>query len=1046
MKNNRLVWGFTFLLLLTEMKVVLPAVGQTISPSSTPENGEIAEATRLNQRVLQLIEQGKYYEAEPLSRRALAISEKVLGKNHPSVATNLNNLALLYDNQGKYAQAETLYQRSLAIREKALGKDHLSVANSLSNLAVLYRKQGKYVQAEPLYQRALAIREKALGKDHPDVATSLNNLALLYDSQGKYVQAEPLYQRALAIRKKTLGKNHPDVANSLNNLASLYYSQGKYAQSESLYQRSLAILEKVLGKDHPSVATSLNNLASLYDNQGKYAQSEPLHQRALAIREKTLGINHPDVANSLNNLASLYYSQGKYAQSELSYQRSLAILEKILGINHPDVATSLNNLASLYDSQGKYAQSEPLHQRALAIREKTLGINHPDVANSLNSLASLYYSQGKYAQAEPLYQRSLIIREKVLGTDHSSVATSLNNLAALYRNRGKYAQAEPLYQRSLIIREKVLGTDHPDVATSLNNLASLYYGQGKYAQAQPLYQRSLIIREKVLGTDHPDVATSLNNLSGLYYNQGKYAEAIKLHNQSSAIQEKELSRVLIVGSERDKQDYINNISTSPNASISLALKSHRTDADRLALTNVLRNQGRVLDATVATIQSIKPRLKDRPDLQKLFDEWKIILQKQAALTNSKLSQNNPQAYRARYQDLEQRGQNLESQLSRQSAVFRQTVAPVELEKIQALIPQDAALVHIVRYQPYNPKEGETNRWGSPRYAAAILHSTGNPHWVDLGAALEIDKNIQTFREYLQDGSSTVNRKRNQIAHTLDAQLIQPIRKHLGNAKHILLSPDAALNLIPFEALQDENNKYLIEHYTFSYLTSGRDLLRFSTALPSRQAPVVFSEIDYQANFSPLATQAETNQIQKIFPNAQIIRDRAATKTALQQVQAPQILHLATHGFFTPASKDTITNLDNPLTRSSIVLAGSDSRSGAGILTALEASALDLYGTQLVVLSACETGLGDISAGEGIYGLRRALVIAGSQSQVLSLWKVGDAATVELMKLFYQNLKAGMGRHEALRDAQLKLLRHSNYQNPYNWAAFIPSGNWEPLPK
>jgi CHAT domain-containing protein/lipopolysaccharide biosynthesis regulator YciM len=842
----------------------------------------------------------------------------------------------------------------------------------------------------------------------------------------------------------TLENGELAEAKRLNQQVIQLSNQGNYDRAIPLAKSALAIREKVLGKDHPDVATSLNNLAELYRNQEKYAQAEPLYQRALAIYEKALGKVHPDVATSLNNLAGLYDSQGKYAQAESLYQRALAIYEKALGKDHPSVANSLNNLAELYRNQEKYAQAEPLHRRALAIREKVLGKDHPSVANSLNNLAVLYRNQGKYAQTESFYQRALAIKEKALGKDHPSVANSLNNLAELYRNQGKYAQAEPLSQSAVAIYEKALGKDHPDVARSLNNLAALYANQEKYAQAEPLYRRALAIKEKALGKDHPDVATSLNNLAVLYASQGKYAQAVDFHDRGSVIEEKELAQTLVIGSERDKQDYIKNISTSPNFSISLAIKSNRTDADRLALTDVLHRQGRVLDATAATIQSIRPRLKDRPDLQQLFDNLKTTLQEQAALTNSKLSQKNPQEYKARYEALEQRGQNLEAQLSKQSAIFRQTVAPVKLEKIQALIPQDAALVHIVRYQPFNPKGGATKRFGSPRYAAAILRSTGNPHWVDLGAAAEIEKNIQTFREYLQDGSATVDRQRNQIARTLDAQLMQPLRQHLGNAKHLLLSPDAALNLIPFEALKDESDKYLIERYAFSYLTSGRDLTRFPDSPPSRQVPVIFSEINYDrsTNFRPLATAAETKEIQSVFPNVQVIRDRTATKTALQNIQAPIILHLATHGFFKPAQNnpDNPKQLDNPLARSGIILAGTDQ------LTGLEASGLDLYGTQLVVLSACETGLGDISVGEGIYGLRRALVIAGSQSQVLSLWKVDDRATVELMKTFYANIKAGKGRHEALRDAQLKLLRHPNYQNPYNWAAFIPSGNWEPLPQ
>jgi CHAT domain-containing protein len=835
-------------------------------------------------------------------------------------------------------------------------------------------------------------------------AERLNQQVIKLYNQGKYEEAIPLAKQALFIRGEALGKDHPDFAQSLNNLAELYRNQGRYAQAEPLYQRALVIDEKVLGKDHQSVATDLNNLAILYYSQGQYAQAEPLYQRSLAIREKTLGKDHPVVANSLNNLAALYDRKGKYAQAESLYQRSLVILEKAMGKDHPEVAIILSNLGALYRNQKKYVAAEYLYQRALTIRKKMLGKDHPVVANSLNNLASLYNSQGKYAESESLYQRALAIREKVLGQDHPVVANSLNNLALLYSDQGKYAQAESLHQRALAIREKVLGQDHPDIATSLDNLALLYASQGKYAQA------------------------------------------VEFNYRGSLIEAKELFQILLIGSEKDKKDYVDNIATSPSFSIDLAIKSNLSDADRLALTNVIRRQGSILDATAATFQSNRTQLKNRPDLQQLFDDLKAVFQEQSLLTTNKLNRGSLQQYRVRYKQLEQRRQELESQLSDQSTIFRQAIAPVELAKVQSLVPKNAALVHIVRYRPHNPKENATNRFGSPRYAAAILRSTGNPHWVDLGTAAEIEQNIQKFRVYLQDGSNTNNRQRQQLARTLHAQLIQPLRQHLSDAKHLLLSPDAALNLIPFEALQDTDNKYLIEQYTFSYLTSGRDLLRFPAAPPSRQKPVVFSEIDYQANFSPLATQAETNQIQTIFPNAQIIRDRAATKTALQQVQAPQILHLATHGFFKPAPKDTIANLDNPLTRSGIVLAGADSRSGVGILTGLEASALDLYGTQLVVLSACETGLGDISAGEGIYGLRRALVIAGSQSQVLSLWKVGDTATVELMKLFYQNLKAGMGRHEALRDAQLKLLQHPNYQNPHNWAAFIPSGNWEPLSK
>ena len=314
---------------------------------------------------------------------------------------------MLYSNQGRFADAEPLYKRALAIKEKAFGPDHPDVAISLSTLAQLYQTQGRYVDAEPLYKRALAIKEKILGTNHPDVATILNHLAFLYQAQGRYADAEPLYKRSLEIGEKALGPDHPDVAASLNNLAELYDNQGRYTEAEPLSKRSLAIKEKALGPDHPDVGRSLNNLAETYRARGRYADAEPLYERALAIVEKAYGPDHPDVAGSLNNLASLYLAQGRYPDAEPRYQRSLAIWEKSLGSDHPNVAFSSNNLAFLYQAQGRYADAELLFKRSLAIREKALGPDHPDVAFSLNNLAGLYLTQSRYSDALPIVQRTI---------------------------------------------------------------------------------------------------------------------------------------------------------------------------------------------------------------------------------------------------------------------------------------------------------------------------------------------------------------------------------------------------------------------------------------------------------------------------------------------------------------------------------------------------------------------------------------------------------------------------------------------------------------
>ncbi|MDJ0519302.1 MAG: tetratricopeptide repeat protein [Trichodesmium sp. MO_231.B1] len=1058
----------------------------------------------LNFLGLQHYYQGEYTKAETLYQRSLAIWKKVLGPDHPNVAQSLYNLASLYQDKGQYTEAESFYQQSLVIREKSLGPDHPDVAQSLNNLASLYQDQGRYTKAESLYQRSLGIWEKVLGPDHPDVAQSLNNLASLYFIRGNYTEAESLFQKSLAILEKKLGPDHPDVATNLNNLAYLYNTQGKYTEAEPLYQRSLAIWKKVLGPDHPNVASSLNNLALLYYAQGNYTEAECLYKRSLTIREKVLGADHPNVALSLNNLALLYRDQGNYTEAERLYKRSLAILEKVLGADHLNVALSLNNLALLYSDQGNYTEAERLYKRSLTIREKALGADHPDVATSLNNLALVYFIQGNYTEADLLLQQSLAILEKVLGPDHSNMAGTLNNLAYLYNTQGKYTEAERLYKRSLAIVEKVLGPNHPNVAISLNHQAFLYYNQGNYTEAERFYKRSLAIVEKVLGPNHPNVAISLYYLALLYQTQGNTSHAIEIMTRAMEVQETTLTTFLATGSESQKQSSMNTLVGSTYTTISLHLQDAPTnpDAANLALTTILRRKGRILDSITDSLQSIRQNLT--PENQKLLDDLTSTSTQLANLYYRKYENRPPlEQYRQQLATLNAKAEKLEEDLSLASVEFRKISQPVTIEIVQPLIPTDAALVEIMQYKPFNPKAKRGEKWGQPHYAAYILHSTGAPQWLDLGAAEPIHQAVTEFRNTL---SNEPNRKEEELkkaiaetkatARTLDKLVMEPIRQKLGNAKHILLSPDSQLNLIPFAALVDENNQYLVENYTITYLTSGRDLIRIDLDFPTKQAPILVAAPNYnepgKTTLEPLATNNSRSSNQRspdaenlkfgllfntkveaeaIEPmlNVKALMGSEATENAIKQVKSPEIVHIATHGFFledleTPPPSDfgrgglilesdfgiqalPFVPVENPLLRSGIALAGANIRKSGtedGIMTALEIANLNLAGTKLVVLSACDTGVGEVNVGEGVYGLRRALSIAGSESQVISLWKVDDSTTKDLMIDYYErvlNKQEPEGRSEALRQVQLGMLENWIYKHPYYWASFVPSGDW-----
>jgi len=452
-----------------------------------------------------------------------------------------------------------------------------------------------------------------------------------------------------------------------------------------------------------------------------------------------------------------------------------------------------------------------------------------------------------------------------------------------------------------------------------------------------------------------------------------------------------------------------------------------------------------------------------------------------------------QQHRAQMAQVEAQAQELEAQISARSAAFRAQSRLVTIGEVQQHIPTGAALVEFVLYRPFHlTAQNPADRWRAPRYAAYVLRHEGDPAWVDLGEAAPIDLAIARVRHALSDpdyqGVQT-------LARALDEQVMRPVRRLLGDTRLVLLSPDGELNLLPFGVLVDEEYHYLIERLTFITLTTGRDLLRLTAKNASRQGPLIVANPDFDSpsssvvvslasaglgvgahrledwsdlRFAPLeGTAGEATALKRLLPEATVLTGAAATETALKQIQGPRILHIATHGFFVANhEEDVLKGLgfvelhsadslkhpvpprwENPLLRSGLALAGANQQGGEdedGMLTALEAAGLDLWGTKLVVLSACETGMGDIQNGEGVYGLRRAIGMAGAESQVMSLWKVGDSATQDLMVAYYANLILGEGRAEGLRHVQLQMLHSTKWNHPFYWASFIQSGDWTPI--
>ena len=820
-----------------------------------------------------------------------------------------------------------------------------------------------------------------------------------------------------------------------------------------------------------------------FAQQAKNAAIDADYKAGLAVAFKNLGNGH--------------YKIGSPPDTSNTYYKKALLTAQEIG-DHYTHAASLNNLATLYRFQGRYSEAESLFQQALTTHRQQLGDDHPDTATSLNNLATLYDAQRRYSEAEPLYQQALSIIRQRLGNNHPVVALGLNNLAGLYDFQGRYSEAESLYQQALTIIRQRLGDDHPDTAIGLNNLAGLYQAQGRYREAESLYQQALTIRRQQLGDDHPDTAQSFNNLALLYQAQGKYSQATTHLEKGTKVEENNLAAILTTGSERRKRAYLATASYMTDIILSLHLQDspNNAEAARLALARLLLRKGRSLDAASNEIQVLRQNLTAID--QQLLDQLNATRTQIANLIFKGVGNSDPGQYRQQVAQLKGQADQLETQLSQRSGEFRIAAQPVTITAVQQQVSADAALVELVRYEPFNTRAtGTEPYWGSPRYAAYVLKRQGELQWVDLGEAAVIDALVADFAVALRRKDLPESQVK-AAAQALDERLFSRIQPLLGNARHLLLSPDGQLNRIPFAALVDKQGNYRIETYQMTYLTSGRDLLRLQLSPASRQAPVLLADASFHrpgdptpvavapgegdrsrsqraSDFGDLTfqtlpgTRQEIDAIASLLPDATLLTDNRATENTVKRLQGPDILHIATHGFFLKdaplvapptflagsfrieALPPPPGTLENPLLRSGLALAGAnklESGSEDGILTALEVSGLDLYGTQLVVLSACETGVGEVANGDGIYGLRRALVLAGSRSQTISLWKVDDAGTKDWMVAYYQKLLQGVGRSEAVRQVQLQMLRNSEdprYQHPYYWAAFIPSGDWQPLP-
>lgn len=1055
------------------------AMKEKLYPASRYPQGHHHLAEALSNLALLHEDREDYDRALPLLERALSMYESLypvdrFPQGHADVIRSLNNLAELHWYQNDYAKQLPLRERALTLCERLYPKDqfpqgHATLADSLNKLAVLYHNQKDYDLARPLYERALAMNEALyptakypLG--HADVALVVTNLGNLHRDRSDYGQALQFYERALAMRRSLYPKEkfpngHPQLISSLRSLAKLHRDRGDNGRAQLLYEQALAISESLYPKTkypqgHGELVSALNDLADLCEDRGEYRRALSMYEHALRLNESLypkdkFPFGNSQLATSLMNLGWLQQQfRGDYAQAMPLYERALVMQE------------------ALYPRH-KYPDG------------------HAELARTLNHLAVCHRNRGDYERALPLCERSLAINEAIFPNDkypsgHDATATSLNNLGLIYQDQQDFDRALPPLQRALAIREVLYSTDkYPNgnsiLALTISNLALVHRQRGDYDRALELYQRALAIYERLYPADrypqgHRDMFPTLNNLAFLHHARREYTEASKAFTRILAAFEAQ-SNILIASAA--EAEALNHLASLPAACDGFLSLPHERLGTSAALQYRWVWRGKAQLARLFQRRHRETMAAADPEVRKSHVRLQETRRRLAALL---VAPAIPSADRvAEIKGLNDTKERLEREIAAKlTATARPEAAPADLA---ARLPTDAVFVDLLHYFhfDYNPnKPGTAGDSRTPSYLAFILVPGKAVQRVDLGPAEPIDAAVTAWRGAIED------RRTSSTALELRRLVWEPIAKLLpAETKTIYLAPDAQLSRLPWAALPGgKPGSVLLEDYALAVVSSGPALLDFLRPRERRAADtsalLTLGGVAYDGgapinrvavlrgtepnraverggpgNWSELErTGAEAERVAKQSPSGKVVSLSGTSATAerlLAELPKARWAHLATHGFFADSRFRSVFQLDeklyerssrdratpgarNPLVRSGLVLSGANSPTpdgDGGILTAEAIVGLPLEGLDLAVLSACETGLGEVAGGEGVFGLQRAFHLAGCRDVVASLWNVGDESTAALMGVFYRKLwQEKLPPIEALRQAQLAIYRSS----------------------
>lgn len=1079
---------------------------------------------------------GRVDEAEAYYSQALGIAQELLGDAHPKTIEIQGLLAELYSAASAFEEAGMLFEIVAASYEATLGGQNPHTLNAKLYLAINLETLSLFAEAAETLLGLCQDFDNVYGPYHLQSLACLRQQASVLLSAGRLAKAEEVYNEVIGRMGSSFVMINTMAIDTLSLLGELYRIQGRYQESKDLLSgvvqagvqindpQSVYAAKGYLGRvlndeghfDRAEQVTSevliwgranwkegqlnlyntLIELGAIYQRQGKLGAAEEVFSEAFEGLTVEYGTEHQSTITAMSNLGQIYEKQGLFDLAEPILKDVLALSENIYADgNHRSIAVARNNLALLHESQGNFDEARPLYLQTLAQLSRTLGENHNDTIAIRNNLAFLDMLRLDFANASASFEKVLEQWTVLFGENHQNTLKSMNNLGRAYHKQARLSEAEQVMLRAKELRISSLGAEHLDSIRSMIDIGSVYLDMERLEAADEELTNALRLAEKVLGEQHPYTFDALNALARVKQKRNQLSAAVSLLELGFDRRSVFLDRMLWVTGENAREGYIRLHRPELNHYLDLVSRLDGDDAGKKVINASLKRKGLLLKISSEILQigqlSLDPMLSD------LAAKLELARKNLAALTLSGPTPETQNRHAVVLYELEQEVQELQGQLGRASVRYRSSIAHISADDLEEALTDESALIDFLTYEVD----------GKKKLIAGIAKKAGGEVSYDVVVyddLEEVQNIIVEYRQYIQDESADEEEilEAGQQAYQT---IWGPIQEITGDIEDLYLIPDGMLNILPFSALVNADELYLLQTHDLHILTSGRDLLPTGYRLAEGKY-VILAGPDYDSedvvseeelilakgrrstalqlgirggasglrglNFDPLPGAEEegrmiTIRVKQSDKESLVYFKRDAQEQIIVSLESPpEILHLATHGFFLK-SDDTLRKRllkqqrgsdqhipppgDNPLLRAGLAFAGINTNAqflgdidtaNDGVLTALEVLSLNLTGTKLVVLSACETGLGEIHEGEGVYGLRRSFQKAGVAEVVSSLWEVSDAGTQALMTDFYDRILAGEPAREALRATQLALLDSPEWGYPYIWSAFMIVGSYE----